>query len=234
MGHILITGAGRGLGKETAIALSKAGHAVAINYCRSEKEARLLAETLGNAIALRADVGDLRQVIRMAEEINDRWGRLDALINNAGVAIDNLLIKTPTEDWDEVMRVNLKGAFNAAQAFAPLLIKSGGGHILNISSRSGLRGKPGQAAYSAGKAGLIGLTFSLAKELAPYNIRVNAVLPGYMPTSMGEGAATAMKKAKEESLTGRLSDPLEVAGFIAWLLGTEGVTGQVFTLDSRP
>ncbi len=234
MGHILITGAGRGLGKEVATALSKAGHAVAVNYCHSEKEARLLAEALGNAIALRADVGDMRQVIRMAEEINDRWGRLDALINNAGVASDDLLIKTRTEDWDEVMRVNLKGAFNATKAFAPLLRESGGGHIINISSHSGLRGKAGQAAYSAGKAGLIGLTFSLAKELAPYNIRVNAVLPGYMPTSMGEGAEGAMKRAKEESLLRRLSDPREVAWFIAWLLGTEGVTGQVFTLDSRP
>ena len=131
------------------------------------------------------------------------------------------------------MEVNLKGCFNTVKAFAPLMMKSGGGHMINISSYSGARGKAGQAAYSASKAALIGLTYTLAKELSEYKIKVNAVLPGYMPTEMGSKASEAMKKAKEESITGSLSDPKKVAEFIAYLITTENITGQVFCLDSR-
>lgn len=228
----LITGGGRGLGREIALTLGKRGYAIAINYYKSDLPALELSKSLGNAIAIKADVGDMNQVKEMKKEIRQRWGRLDALINNAGITKDSLLIKTSQGDWDAVIRTNLKGAFNLIKVFAPLMIE-GGGHIINISSYSGLRGKEGQSAYSASKAGLIGLTYTTAKELACYNIKVNAVLPGYMPTEMGKAGERAIEKAKEMSLLGRLSDIGEVSGFISWLIETEGITGQVFCLDSR-
>lgn len=233
MKHVLITGASRGLGKEIATTLSKKGYKVAINYLKSEKEAERLVSLLNNAISIKADVGEMKQVKEMGNEIRKRWGRLDTLINNAGITKDNLLIKTTPQDWDEVIRVNLKGSFNTIKVFTPLLIESGGGHIINISSYSGLRGKAGQSAYSASKSSIFGLTYTLAKELAGYNIRVNALCPGYMQTEMGLKAEEAMEKAKEESTLKRLSEPKEVAGFIAWLLETEAITGQVFMMDSR-
>ena len=233
MKTILITGGSRGLGREIAIELSKGGHAVCINYHRSEKEALELSTSLKNAIAIKADVGDMAQVIEMEQKLRGRWDRLFAVINNAGITKDALFIKQSEKDWDEIMRANLKGCFNTIKVFAPWISESGGGHIINISSRSGLKGKEGQAAYSASKAGLLGLTYSAAKELAPQNIRVNAVLPGYMPTEMGYMAEEVMRKAREASLLGRLSEPKEAAGFIAWLIETGGITGQVFNLDSR-
>ena len=175
----------------------------------------------------------MAQVMGMAEEIKQRWGRLDLLVNNAGIARDALLLKATEEEWDEVMRINLRGCFNMVKVFAPVLKKTGGGHIVNMSSRSGLMGKAGQAAYSASKAALIGFTRSLAAELGRYNIKANAVLPGYMPTDMGKKAAGAIKRAREKSMLGKLSDPAEVASFVVWLAETEGITGQVFSLDSR-
>jgi len=131
------------------------------------------------------------------------------------------------------MRVNLKGCFNTIQAFSPLMAESGGGHIINISSRAGLMGNAGQAAYSASKAALLGLTLSAAAELGPMNIRVNALLPGYMPTDMGKGSPQAMEKAARESYLSRLASPAEATSFVLWLSGTENITGQIFTLDSR-
>lgn len=190
----------------------------------------MLGET---SMAIKADVRDFREIEEMAEQVFRRWGRVDALINNAGIARDGLLLTCRERDFDEVLEVNLKGCFNAVRAFAPLMKRSGGGHIISISSYSGLKGKTGQASYSASKAGIIGLTSSAAREFAEHNIRVNAVLPGYMETDMGKGAEGAMKKAKEESILGRLSDPEEVARFVAFLLTTKTVTGQVFSLDSR-
>lgn len=185
------------------------------------------------SMAIKADVGNLHEVEQMARKVYEKWGRIDLLINNAGIAKDGLVMRYEESDWDEVMRVNLKGCFNAVKSFVPFMIASGGGHIIQLSSYSGLRGKAGQAAYSASKASVIGLTVSLAKELAEYNIKVNALLPGYMPTHMGSKAKEAMKKAAAESILGTLSNPEAVAGFIAFLATTCTVTGQIFSLDSR-
>jgi 3-oxoacyl-[acyl-carrier protein] reductase len=230
----LVTGGSRGLGKEVSLRLAGIGYNVAVNFIKeSSHAARVMKYIRSDALAVRAEVADLDQVQDMAEDINQKWGRLDLLVNNAGITRDNLLIRATEEEWDEVMDTNLRGCFNTVKVFTPLLMKMGGGHIVNISSRTGLTGKAGQAAYSASKAALIGLTRSLASELGRYNIRVNAVLPGYMPTDMGEKATTAIKRASQKSLLARLSDPAEVASFIAWLSGTEGITGQVFCLDSR-
>jgi 3-oxoacyl-[acyl-carrier protein] reductase len=169
----------------------------------------------------------------MASEIGGRWGRLDVLVNNAGITRDGLLVMFREDDWDRVQGVNLTGPFLTTRACVPLMEKAGGGHIVNIASRSGTKGKAGQSAYSASKAGLVGLTFTAARELGPGNIRVNAVLPGYLPTDMGASSENAMAMAREHSALGRLADPAETASFIAWLVGTAGITGRVFDLDSR-
>ena len=229
----VVTGASRGLGRQIAVSLGKAGYHVAVNYKESAREAEEAARLAGGqSVAIKADVGNLQGVEAMAEEIHRRWGRVDALVNNAGVAKDGLLVRCAEDDWDEVLRVNLKGCVNTVRSFVPLMMQSGGGHIINISSRSS-GGKIGQVSYSASKASLLGLTSTLARELAEYNIRVNAILPGYMATEMGMKAEEAMTMAREESVMGSLSDPEEVAGFIAYLLSTRNITGQTFCLDSR-
>lgn len=230
----VVTGASRGFGRQTAITLLRAGYHVALNYNESEPDAGGTAgRAVENIMAVKADVGVSSQVEAMAESIYKRWGRVDALINNAGITRDKLLLRCTEDDWEDVLKVNLKGCFNTVRTFAPLLQKSGGGHIVNIASYSGARGRAGQAAYSASKAAVLGFTYSMAKELAEYDIRVNSILPGYMPTDMGRNAGAAMKAALEESLLKRLSDPAEAAGFIAYLLTTKNITGQVFNLDSR-
>jgi len=228
----VITGAAGGLGKEISKVFLKNGFMVVLNYIESLKSAEELADAAGDdAMPVKADVSRIEDVLRMAEIVSKQWGRVDVLINNAGIAQDAFLIKHREDDWDRIIDINLKGAFNCIKIFAPLM--KGGGHIINISSYSGLKGKEGQAAYSASKAALLGLTKSAAIELAEHKIRVNAILPGYMPTKMGLKAEGAMKKAKEESLLNALSDPREVAGFIVYLSGTENITGQVFCLESR-
>lgn len=230
----LVTGASRGLGKEIALGLSSHGYQVAVNYLSSENDAAHVAERAGSgSFAVRADVGDIRQAEEMALKIEKRFGRLDAIVNNAGITRDKLLLRQTEDEWNQVINTNLKGCFNVIKTLAPLLRKSGGGHILNISSYSGLKGKAGQVAYSASKSGLIGLCTSAARELAEYGIRVNILLPGYMTTEMGSSALNAMERAREDSISGRLSDIREVAEFVAYLLGTKNITGQVFSLDSR-
>ena len=230
----LVTGGAGGLGSALAATLGREGYGVAVNFHKDRAGVERLVKELGpSAIALQADVGVLEEVRGMAEALRARWGRLDALINCAAIAKDNLLVKLSPEEWDEVIRVNLTGIFNAIKAFAPLMAEGGGGHIINVSSYSGLKGKRGQAAYSASKAAVLGLTFGAAAELGRHNIRVNAVLPGYMPTRMGAAAAGAMQRAEKESLIGRLSDPAEAAVFIAGLLEMESVTGQVYSIESR-
>lgn len=239
----VITGASRGLGKEIALALGRNGYNIAVNYLASAQEAESVTAAIGeSAVSIKADVGDIRQVEEMADMVYRKWGRVDALINNAGITRDNLLIKTREDDWDEVLRINLKGCFNAIKTFAHVMIRAGRlgqraerrvGHIINISSYSGLKGKEGQAAYSASKAAILGLTYTAARELAEHNIKVNALLPGYMKTEMGMSAESAIKKAMTESIAGGLSNPVDAAGFILYLLKSENITGQFFCLDSR-
>ena len=230
----LITGASRGLGREIALVLAGDGYSVSANYLSSSTEAAHLIKSAGrDSVALRADVGDSRQVRDVAEEIKRNFGRLDVIINNAGIAKDHLLLKQTELEWDSVIRTNLTGCFNVIRTLSPLMIESGGGHIINISSYSGLKGQAGQAAYSASKAALLGLTISAARELSEYNIRVNAVLPGYMMTEMGTGARKASEKAKNVSILKTLSQPAEVADFIVRLVKTENISGQIFNLDSR-
>lgn len=230
----LVTGATGGLGSALALELGFVGYKVALNFHKDRAGAERLAEKLGAAaLALQADVGRYEEVQSMAAVVRERWGRLDALINCAGITGDALLMKLPPAVWDEIINVNLTGAFNTIRAFAPLMADGGGGHIINISSYSGVKGKRGQAAYSASKAALIGLTIGAAAELGRYNILVNAVLPGYMPTRMGAAAPKAMENAERESLIGRLSSPEEAASFITCLLRMKCATGQIYPIESR-
>ena len=230
----LVTGASRGLGKEIALALLKKRYTVFINYLSASRDnSELLRSIGGDARAVRADVGDPVQVRGMADLIEKEAGGLDVVINNAGITKDALLIRQSEEEWDSVIRTNLKGCFNIIKTMAPLMVKSGGGHIVNISSRSGLKGKTGQAAYSASKAAILGLTYTSAAELAIYNIRVNAVMPGFMATDMGMKAFRAMTEARGKSMINKLSDPAEVAAVVLAIVDTEDITGQVFSLDSR-
>jgi len=230
----LVTGAARGLGKQIALVLSAYGYSVAVNYVSSHKEADNLIKAMGNnSTALKADVGDITQVRAMAEEIQKTYGKLDVIINNAGITRDNLLLRQTEVEWDNVIRTNLKGCFNVISTLSPLMIQSGGGSIINISSYSGMKGKAGQSAYSASKAAILGLTVSAAQELSEYNIRVNAILPGYMMTEMGRMARKAAEDAEEKSVLKKLSQPKEVADFILYLLATQNISGQVFSLDSR-
>lgn len=231
---VLVTGGARGLGRHISQAFLEQGYHIAINYLNSEEKALGIATHAGDrVISIKADVGDSLQVRNMIEHIEQTFGRLDVLVNNAGIAKDHLLIRQTEAQWDLVIRTNLTGCFNLLRAAAPLMIKSGGGHIINISSYSGLKGKAGQSAYSASKAGIIGLTISAAQELAEHNIRVNAVVPGYMNTEMGGASKEAMHQAKEESVLKTLSEPSEVARCIAFIAGMGYITGQVLSLDSR-
>ncbi|MCE5194160.1 MAG: SDR family NAD(P)-dependent oxidoreductase [Nitrospiraceae bacterium] len=229
----VVTGASRGLGKTIAIKLGMAGYSIAVNYLESESDAmKTVAEIKNDSFCFRADAGDMKQVNNMADAVYKKWGRVDLLVNNAGITKDELMINMKEEDWDRILRTNLKSCFNTITVFSEKMKKTGG-NIINISSYSGLKGKSGQSAYSASKAGILGLTYTSARELAEFNIRVNALLPGYMQTEMGVSSPKAMENAKKESLLNRLSDPDEVAEFILNIVKTRNITGQVFCLDSR-
>ena len=228
----IVTGGAVGLGREIVVALSQSGCRVCVNYHTSRGAAKKLIADLGDkAISVQANVCVRDEVSAMVDRVADKWGGVDIVVNNAGIAKDALLIKQSEEDWDSVMMVHVKGALNLIQSCVPHM--NHGGHIINISSYSGLKGKKGQVAYSAAKAALLGLTKSAALELAAHGIKVNAVMPGYMSTGMGNAATASLELAKRESLLHTLSDPLEVARFISYLVTTKTITGQTFIFDSR-
>jgi len=230
----IVTGSSRGLGRQIAITLSAAGWKVVI-HCKTNLEAaRHLASDIPGSMVVRADVREYSQVDDAVKKVLRNCGRIDLLVNNAGITKEALLLRTGTPDFDEVIGINLKGAYNFIRTASRQMMKHGGGRIINISSYAGIKGGEGHAAYSASKSALIGLTRTAARELSRYGIMVNAVLPGYMMTDMGGGASEKGREAAlRESLTGNFSDPVQVADFIAKLSGMENVTGQVFNLDSR-
>lgn len=230
----LVTGSSRGLGKAIALAFGKRGDRVIVHYKEKRMEAEKVASSLEDAIVFKADIGNYTEVRKLADDIVKRLGSIDVLVNNAGIVKEALLLKTSEDDFDEAVSVNLKGPFNFMRVVARHMIRQKKGHIINIGSIAGIKGRAGLSAYSASKAGLAGLTLSSAKELGRYNIMVNMVLPGYMLTDMGMASnEKAKESALKDSLIKEYSNPENVAEFICYLAGTSGITGQIFNLDSR-
>ncbi|MBI4752981.1 SDR family NAD(P)-dependent oxidoreductase, partial [Candidatus Desantisbacteria bacterium] len=198
---VIITGASRGLGARLAQYFSDAQFSVVVNYNKNKTKAEEIAQRLrengSDAIAIKADVSKPCEVNAMVDMVLASWGRIDVLINNAGMVNDNLLIKTSDDSWKEIITTNLSGTFICMRVVTEVMAKQHNGHIINISSISGVHGQKSQSSYAASKAGILGLTMSAAKELGEYNVRVNAVLPGYLLTDMGASAVKAMNAAKE-------------------------------------
>ena len=235
---IVITGASRGLGRALALRLGEPQTAVLVNYLKRKEEAEKVVCELSaqgaEAESYAADVRSAPEVKMMMKAVQSRWGRLDLLIHNAGIRRDALVIKMSEEAWNEVMDTHLTGAFHCLSSAAGPMKAQGGGHMILISSIGGLQGRTGQANYAAAKAGLIGLTQAAAREWGPFNIRVNAVLPGFLPTEMTRSLASETRQALiEQNVLGRPSSMEEVTGFIHWLTTTQNISGQVFNLDNR-
>jgi 3-oxoacyl-[acyl-carrier protein] reductase len=226
---VLITGAAGGLGQALVTEFASAGWRVAAGYHRA-----LPAAAPPEVWAVPLDVTNPRSVEQGTAHLMERWGRIDALINNAGVSADALIGRMSEEDWDRVLAVDLKGAFLCAQAVLPPMLKQRAGHIINIGSHSGRAGQRGQANYAAAKAGLIGLASSLARETGPHNVRINTVLPGVIRTPMTASLEpNQLATFAAANVLGRLNSLPEVARFVVFLAAMENVSGQVFQLDSR-
>jgi 3-oxoacyl-[acyl-carrier protein] reductase len=235
---IIITGASRGLGREIALRFGRAGERIIVNFMSNEHAARAVASEVsrngGESICCRADVKNTVEVDAMVNSTIEQWGAIDVLINNAALTKDVIMLRMTEEDWDGVVDTNLCGPFQCIRAAARHMIKQRSGHIINISSIAGLHGREGQANYSSAKAGLIGLTKASAQELGSFNIKVNAVLPGYLATDMGGNISDAVhERILKGNALGKASEPQEVADFIYHLSLMNNVSGQVFNLDSR-
>ena len=224
---VLVTGASGGLGHALMAAFAESEWQV-IAAARST----IPAQTWIHPVSL--DVTRAEDIERVCTETIQRFGRIDALINNAGITRNVLLAEMSEENWDDVLAVNLRAAFQLSRAVARQMIRQRDGHIVNISSFSARNGPRGQTNYAAAKAGLVGLTQSLAKELGSRNVRVNVIFPGVMPTPMTAVLpAEQMDAFAKANALGRINSVDEVARFIAFLVGTQNISGQVFQLDSR-
>jgi len=230
----LVTGSSRGLGKAIALELGRRGASVIVHCKDRIAEAEKVASSLDHAIVLNADSQFYHEVEKLSDDAVKRMGRIDVLVNNAAIVKEALLLRTSEDDFDISVAVNLKGSFNFMRAVARHMIRQKSGHIINIGSITGMSGRAGLSAYSASKAGLIGLTLSSAKEFVKYNVMVNMILPGYMLTDMGmKSDDKAKRTALKESLIHEYSKPEYIAGFISYLVNTKGITGQIYNLDSR-
>lgn len=234
----LVTGASRGIGRAIALELASNGAKIAFNYLKSDMEARSLLEEIEKAgsqgLSFKGDVRNFDLAREFVEQVKSYFGSLDFLVNNAGITNDKAFMLMEKKDWDDVIETNLTGYFNMARSVIVTFLKQKSGGIVNISSVSGISGIPRQANYSASKAGIIGLTKSLAKEVAPYNIRVNCVAPGFIDTDMTKTMKEELKEhAKKIVPSGRFGTVEEVAKAVSFLLSDRAsyITGQVIKVD---
>jgi 3-oxoacyl-[acyl-carrier protein] reductase len=236
----LVTGGSRGIGRAICVALGRRGATVIVNYASradaAQETATLIEQAGGKAVIAGFDIGDSDAVTSEIKRLGKELGGLDILVNNAGIAINGLLMRFKDDQWQKVMDVNLRGAFVAARAAATFLLKAReNGRIINISSVVGEMGNAGQAAYAASKAGLIGLTKALARELAPRGVCVNAVTPGYIETDMTAAELPAEQRDKllAQIPLGRIGTPDDVGAVVAFLAGPEAgyITGAVLKVN---
>lgn len=234
----LVTGSSRGLGKSIALKLSGMGAKVALNYLSRKDEADSVMASItgqgGEAMLAPADVRDSSSVKDMVRQITDKWVKIDILVNNAGITADGLLLRMSEEAWDNVINTNLRGAYLCTKAALRSMTSQDWGRIINIASIAGLTGNVGQSNYAASKGGLIAFTKSLARELGPRNITVNAVAPGFITTAMTDQLPVELKESILSRVAlGRFGTPEDVAGLVAFLVSRQSdyITGQVINID---
>lgn len=234
----LITGATRGIGKQIAITLAQAGYDIAINYRKENEELKNtkqeIEQTGAKCLTLQGDVSNYEDCEKIAKEIIQQYGKIDVLVNNAGITKDTLLMRMKKEDFEDVINVNLIGTFNMTKNIIPYMIKNRTGRIINISSVVGISGNAGQANYAASKAGIIGFTKSLAKEVGSRNILVNSIAPGFIETAMTDVLKEEIKEEIAKTIPlKRMGQAQDVANVVKFLASEENsyITGQVIHVD---
>lgn len=234
----LVTGGARGIGKAISLVLAKAGADIIINYRSSADAAKELIKEIEamdrKAYAFKADVSSMEDIINLEKEISKELGTIDILVNNAGITRDTLLMRMKEEDFDSVININLKGVFNCTKVFSKKMMKKRAGSIINITSVVGITGNAGQSNYSASKAGVIGFTKSIAKEIGSRGITVNAVAPGFIETDMTDILNDEIKETYVKNIPlGRMGMPEDVAKVVEFLASEDAryVTGQVINVD---
>lgn len=234
----LVTGAAKGIGRAIALALAAEGATVVVNYNGSKERAEQVVEeikALGvDGVAYQCNVADTQAADAMIKDVIKTYGRLDILVNNAGITRDNLIMKMTEEDFDAVINANLKGCFNTIKAVSRQMLKQRSGRIINITSVSGILGNAGQANYAASKAGIIGLTKTMARELASRGITVNGIAPGFVDTDMTKVLSDSVKEeATAQIPLGRFGKPEDIANMAAYLASDKAayITGQIISVD---
>lgn len=231
----IVTGAGRGIGRTIAASLSKAGYKLVLNYRSNVAELESFVQEIGaNAVLVQGDISNFDDAEKLVQAAVENYGRLDLLVNNAGITKDVLLLRMSEEDFDSVNTTNLKGTFNCSKHAAKVMFKQRSGSIINISSVVGITGNIGQSNYAASKAGVIGFTKAVARELAPRGVRVNAVAPGFIATAMTEVIPEEAKKAMLQNIPmGKFGEPEDVANVVLFLASDEAkyITGQVISVN---
>jgi 3-oxoacyl-[acyl-carrier protein] reductase len=239
MGRVaLVTGGSRGIGRSVAEVLAARGDRVAVNYHRSAEAAEEVVAAIrsagGEAVAVAADVGDGAAVADMFAAISTAFGPVEILVNNAGITRDDLVLRMAPDAWDDVLRTNLRSAYLCTRAALRGMLRARWGRIVSVSSVAGISGNPGQANYAASKAGLIGFTKSVAKEVGARGITVNAVAPGFVETDMTAGLGDELKDSARSAIAlGRFGSPREVASAVGYLASEDAsyITGQVIVVD---
>ena len=237
-GVALVTGASRGIGAEIARTLAGAGYSVAVNYANSAELAEGIAAEIvasgGAAFAIQADVSDADDVTAMFSAVTEELGPVTVLVNNAGITDDGLLLRMGPDQWDRVLSTNLRSVYLCTKAALRPMLRARAGRIISVSSISGIAGNPGQSNYSASKAGVIGFTKSIAKEVGSRGITVNAVAPGFIATDMTDALGDAVTESVTQQISlGRLGQPEEVASVVRYLASEDAsyITGQTIVVD---